>query len=153
MTLGGTVPGPVVAVRVALLLGHHGIEVVISSISKLFRSSWVVISGGRHRFVHELYTLRSTYFHTSSELLAAQAIAKESEPCSTILEESHKEETRSKPAGPFDTTYFTKVEMPMKERKWTELTGRNLSTDTSKVVMRLVRHTDQDEQESNGEVH
>ena len=51
VVLGGTLLGPVVAVRVAPLLGNHGIEVEIHSVRRPSRSSEVVFSRGRNRFV------------------------------------------------------------------------------------------------------
>ena len=68
--------------------------------------------------MQELHTLRSTYFHASSEFLAEQAIAEESKPGSTNVEQSGKEETRAKLAWSSGPTYFANVEIPMKERKF-----------------------------------
>ena len=91
--LEGTVIGPVVGVRVALLLNHHGIVIEIPSPSRPEMSSWDVICRGRNRVVEELRTLKPVYYNTSSELLTEQAIAKKSEPCSMNVEQSSTEET------------------------------------------------------------
>ena len=59
------------------------------------RSSWVVISRGKNRYVDELHLRDPGHNPTSSELLLERSIAKESELCSTEMEQSSVEETHA----------------------------------------------------------
>ena len=110
--------------------------------------------------MYELHTLRTAYYNTSAELLAEHEIAKESDICFTFVEQSGKEETRAQLAGSSGPTCFMKVEIPMKERKWTSILaypafkGTTLSTEISKLIRHeLGRHYDQDERDPDGAVH
>ena len=130
-------------------LANVYLKLKIQSSNRPERTSWVGICRGKNRFVNEVH----------SELLKKQAIAKVSDPCSVGLEPSSTEETR---AGPFrtppDPVCYTKGITPMSGRKWKSIPvcrafkGKSLSNATSKLVMRLVRHRDQDERESDGAV-
>ena len=86
-------------------------------------------------------------------------MAKEGKPCSTQLEPSSTKETRARPfRTPPDPVCYTKSIL-VKESQWKgipacrSLKGKSLSTAISKLVMRLVRHFEQDERETDGAVH
>ena len=66
---GGTIIGPVIEVHVVQLFGTHGLEIEIPSPKNPERTSSVLISRGKSRFVDDL--LFSTISHnlTSAELL------------------------------------------------------------------------------------
>ena len=95
---------------------------------------------------------------TSSDLFGER---QEIEPCSVEQEPSNStgrtcaDNFRTLP----DPMCFTKEVIPMKERNWKSIAAfesceyRSLSASISKMVMRLVRHYDQDEREIDGAVH
>ena len=97
---------------------------------------------------------------TSSELLLERSVAKESELCSTEMEQSSIEETH---ATQFEIqtipVYCSKEVIPIEERKRNDVPackyfkGNTLQAEISKLVMRLVRCYDQDERETDGSLH
>ena len=102
------------------------------------------------RMVH----LRNSTLPTSNDLLLERSIAQESELCSRI-EETHTTQSKIPP----NPLYYSKETIPVGERKWNYIPacksfeGDSLSAEISKLVMRLVRHHDQDERETDGAVH
>ena len=110
--------------------------------------------------MYELHLRDPGHNPTSSELLPERSIAKESGPCSTVLEQSRIEETHATqfeiPANP---VYYSKEVVLVGERKWNDILaykffeGDSLQAEISKLVMRWVRHQDQDERETDGGVH
>ena len=52
---GGTVIGPVLEVHIVLLHGKHGLEIKIPSPNDPNRTSWVLMSRGKNRFVNEFH--------------------------------------------------------------------------------------------------
>ena len=142
--------------HIVLLHGKHGLEIKIPSPNDPNRTSWVLISRGKNRFVSELHIpIQETI--TSSELLEER---QEIDPCSLEQEPSSTRETR---AGQFrtlpDPICFTKEIILMEERIWKSILAnepykyRSLSAAISKMVMRLLRHYDQDERDIDGAVH
>ena len=83
-------------VRIIQFLGINEIEIQIPSTTKQNRTSWVVICRGKNRYVEELHLKDPNHNPTSSELLLERSVAKESEPCSTEMEQSGIEETHAK---------------------------------------------------------
>ena len=77
----------------------HGIEIQIPSATTPDRDSGVVIRRGKNRFVDELHLRDPGHNPTSNELLLERSIAKESERCSTELEQSTIEETHATQKG------------------------------------------------------
>ena len=97
---------------------------------------------------------------TSTELLLERSIAKESEPFSTEMEQSRTEETHATQFEiPTNPVYYSKEVIPVGERKRNDIPtfkcfkGDSLKAEISKLVMRLVRHYDQDERETDADVH
>ena len=96
---------------------------------------------------------------TSSQLLLERFVAKESELCSTEMEQSNIEETHAKQFG-IQTShmYYSKEVILIEERKWNGISAyrhfkRNtFQAENAKLVMRLVRRFDQDERETDGAV-
>ena len=93
-------------------------------------------------------------------MLSERSIAKESEPCAAELEQSSIEETHAQQSKiPTEPVYHTREVILVGERKWNDIpasrscNGESLSAEISKIVMRLVRHYDQDEREIDGAVH
>ena len=141
--------GPIVEVRVVQFLGNDGLEFEITSPNRPERTSLVVMCRGKNRFVDDLHIPDPRNNPTSSELLSEQAIAKESEPCSTEMKQCIIEETRADSVNNLsDPVSFTKGILSMKEKKWKSIPaypsfkGRPLSTAISKLVMRFVRFYD-----------
>ena len=123
------------------------------------RTSWVVICRGKNRFVDELHIPDPRHNLTSSELLSEQAIAKQDEPCSTQMKQSSIEETRADSVKTFSDSVLYERKCTCEKKRWKSILaylsfkGRPLSTAISKLAMRLVRHYDQDERETDGAVH
>ena len=93
-------------------------------------------------------------------LLLDRFLAKESELCSTELDNpaSRKLMRRSPKLRQVQCT-FQKEVIPVGERKWNDIPscesfkGDSLSAEISKMVLKLVRHYDQDERETDGAAH
>ena len=78
----------------------------------------------------------------------------------TAMEQSSIEETHAKQFGIQTNQVYNYSEViPIEERKWNDIPaykhfrGNILEAEVSKLVIRLVRHYDQDERESDGAVH
>ena len=108
----------------------------------------------------ELHLKDPGYNPTSSELLLERSVARESESCSTEMEQSGIEETC---VTQFETQtnpgYYSKEVISIEEREWNDipackyLKGNTLQAEISKLVVRLARHYDQDGRETDGAVH
>ena len=95
---------------------HFGIEIQIPSTSTPDRNSWVVICRGKNRFVEGLHARDPGHNPTSNDLLVERSIAKESEPCSTELEQSRIEETHATQSKiPTNPVYHSKEVIPVGE--------------------------------------
>ena len=93
---------------------------------------------------------------TSNELLLERYIfiAKESEHCSTALEQCRIEATHATQSNiPTNPMYFSKEAILGGERTWHDIPACRSFDGNLKLVMRLVRHSDQDEREIDGVVH
>ena len=158
---GQTVIGQVLQVHFIQYLGINGIEILILSTTTEERTSWVVICRGKNRNVEELHLNDPDHNPTSSELLLERSVAKESEPCSTKMEQSSSEETHAKQFEIQTNPVYNYSEevIPVEERKWHDIPtyqffkGHTFEAEVSKLVMRLVRLYDQDERETDGAVH
>ena len=78
---GETTIGPVIEVHVAQVFVTHGLETEIAPPNNPKRTSWVLISRGKSRFVDELHIQNVRHTLTSVELLSEHENAKESELC------------------------------------------------------------------------
>ena len=114
----------------------------------------VVICRGKNRYVDELHLRDPGHNPTSSELLLERSVAKESELCSTEMEQSSVEETH---ATQLKCTIQKKLFLLKKGSGMTFLPAsfskETLQAEISKLVTRLVRRYDQDERETDGAVH
>ena len=136
-------------------------EIQILSATTKERNSWVVICRGKNRYVEELYLHDPDHNPTSSELLFERPVAKESETCPAVLEQSPHRATSCDAVQNFDgsSVYRSKEVIPVGERKWNDIPayktseGDSLQAEISIYVMRLVRDYDQDERETDGAVH
>ena len=97
---------------------------------------------------------------TSNELLLERSIANVCGPCSTELEQSRIEETHATQSKiPANPVYYSKEVIPVGEWKSNDIPafesfkGHTYEAEVSKLVMRLARHHDQDERETDGAVH
>ena len=157
---GRTIIGPVLQVRIVQFLGTHGIEIYVPSATRPDRNSWVVICPGKNRFVDELRLKDPGHNPASTELLRETSIAKESGPCSTVLEQSRIEETRATQSKTsMVPVYYSKEVISVGERKWNDVPAcesfkrDSLSAEISKLVMRFIHHYDQDERETDAAIH
>ena len=150
-THGGTIIGPVIR--------NHGLEIAISSPRDRERTSWVLLSRGRNRFVEKLHTANLSHV-PSSEFLCEQAISKETEPCVLTVNRSRKlgaisNCARKSEANPVSLTaepvYFTKA--TISHPCLSTYKGTTLSTAISKMVTKFVPQFDQDEPQTNAAVH
>ena len=128
------------------LLGTHGFDVQIPSTTNPKRTSWVLICGGKNRYVDEIHLRYPGHNPTSSEFLLERFIAKESEPCCTEIEQSGIEETHATQLEfPTVPMYHSKEVVLVGERKWNNIPayksfkGDSVQAEISKLVMRLVR--------------
>ena len=100
----------------------------------------------------ELHLSDPDHNPTSSKLLVERSVAKESEPCSTEMEQSSIEETHEKQFEIQANLVYNNSEevVLIEERKWNVMLsckhfgGHPFEAEISKLVMRLVRHYDQD---------
>ena len=99
-----TIPGqntiePVLQVHVTRYLDISGIEMQIPSITTKDRKSWVLLSRRKNRYLEELRLNDPDHNPGSSELVnhvgLVRSVAKESEPCSTEMEQSGIKETHA----------------------------------------------------------
>ena len=114
----------------------------------------------KNRYVDELHRRDPGHNPTSDDLLLERSIAKESEPCSTEMEQSRIEDTHATQFEiPRNPVYYSKEVILVEGKKWTDIPayksskGDSLQTEISKLVMRLVLHCDPDERETDGAVH
>ena len=157
---GRTLIGPVLKVHIIQFLGTHGIEIHIPSTTTPNRTSWVVICRGRNRYVDESHLRDPGHNPTSSEIRVERLILKESELCSTEMEQSRIEETHATHFGiPTNPVFYSKEVILVGKRKWNDIPayksfkGDSLQAEISKLVMGLVRHCVQDERETDGADH
>ena len=115
---------------------------------------------GKNRYVDELHIPDPGHNLTSSELLSEQAIAEEGKPCHAEVEPNSTGATRAKLSRILSAPVcYTKETIPTSEKEWKivpaypSLKGRTLSAAISKLVIRLVRHYDEEERETDGAVH
>ena len=119
----------VIEVHAVQLFGTHGLKIKIQSPNNQERTSWVLISRGRSRFVDELHTPNVDHNLTSAELLSEQEISKESELCLAKSKISSQETVAVSDPGAIeldadlvsispDPVYYAQGTPPTKERKW-----------------------------------
>ena len=143
-----------------------GIEIQILSTTGNDRKSWVSMCRGKNRYVEELRLNDPDHNPASSELLGRigleGSIAKKRELGSTKMEVSWSiQETHAKqlkflthPVG-----NNSEEDVPIGDRKWNDISayqcfkGNTFEAEASKLVMRLERHCDQNEGETDGAVH
>ena len=115
---GRTVIGPVIKVHIIQILGTHVLEIQIPCMTTPNRTSLVVICRGRNRYVDELHVTDPGHNPTSTEFLLGRSVAKESEPCSTEMEQSRIQETHATHSEiPTNPVYISKEVIPVGERK------------------------------------
>ena len=90
---GQTIIGPVLQVLLIQYLGINGNKKSDSLHDNANRTSWAVMCRRKNRYVEEVHLNDTGHNPTSSELLLERSVAKESEPCSTEMEQSSIEET------------------------------------------------------------
>ena len=113
--------------------------------------------------MNELHLNDPDHNPTSSELLLERSVAKESEPCSTKMEQSSIEENSCEAVRNSDESSVQlitqKKVFPLEGRKWNDIPaykhfrGNTFEAEVSILVMRLVCRYDQDERETDGAVH
>ena len=91
---GQTTVGPVLQAHIPYL-GINEIQIQIPSTTTPDRNSWVVICRRKNRYVDELHLNDLDHHPTISKLRLERFIAKESELCSTEMEQSHIGETHA----------------------------------------------------------
>ena len=168
---GGTIIGPVIEVEIVKILERHGFEIAIPSPNDHVRTSYVVISREKSRFVDEVH-IPNAVLRSSAELLTElQRSGGESreEQADTSIQETgaihDSSYTSNKETGantfsipPTQASFYTKRTIPTNERKWKVIhvhspDGGDLAIAVSKMVTIMVRHYDQDERQSDGSVH
>ena len=121
--------------------------------------SWVVISRGSNRYVEELRYIDPDYSPGSLELVNHIGVGKQSAMkmgISICSEETHASQPKT-PSNPVNDQF--KEFIPIGERKWNDTVanekfeGDTLESSISKLVVKLVRHPDPEERETDGAVH
>ena len=93
--------------------------------------SCAVICRGKNRYVEELHLKGPGHNPTSSELLLERSVAKESEPCSTEIEQSSIEETYAKQFEiQTNSIYYSKEFILIEERSGMTFVSTNISKET-----------------------
>ena len=149
-----------------------GLEIAIPSPNDHERTSDVVISGGKSRFVDEI-RIPKAELRSSAELLSELQKSEGGEPClaqsKTSIQETGAAHDKS-PTGnketcadtlsttPSQASLFTQRTMPATKRKWKVIPanssyGGALSIAVSNMVTRMVRHYDQDERQTDAALH
>ena len=82
--------GPVIEVHVVQVFGNHGLECDIPSPNNPKRTSWVVISSGKSRFVDEVH-IPNAELRSSAELLTGLQKAEGGESCLGLSKTSIQE--------------------------------------------------------------
>ena len=119
-----------------------------------------ILGGDLPSHVEELRLNDPDHNPTSSELLLERYVAKESEPCSTELEQSRIRETHATQFEiPTNPVYCSKEVILVGKGKWNNIPaykhfrGRTFEAEVSNLVIRLLRRSDQNERETDGAVH
>ena len=126
------------------------------------RNSWVVICRRKNRYVDELHLNDPDHHPTISKLRLERFTAKESELCSTEMEQSHIGETH---ATQFEIPTNLVYNCSEKYSNWTkdvewhfilacqQFRRNTFEAEVLNLVMRLVRRDDQHERETGSAVH
>ena len=132
----GTIVGPVIEVHIVEVLDNFGLEIGIPSPNNPRRTSYVLISRWKSRFVDELHMPNARHTLTSAELLSEHENAKESELCLAQSKTSSgklvaasvasRSSTRKLDADPISVSasavhLYTKRTIHTTERKWTSI--------------------------------
>ena len=144
-----------VQVHTIKCLGIYGIEIQVPSTMSSKKTSWAVICRGQNRYVEELLHLELGPNPTSKELLRERererADAKGTESSAAEMNQSRIEETHAQQGRVLaNPACFVEETVPMGQRKWSDIPGNkwhqedDLSTEISKLDMRLGRHHDQE---------
>ena len=162
---GGTTVGPVIEVPIVKILDQYGFEIAIPSPNDRQRTSHVMISGGKSRFVNEVH-FPNTQLRSSAELLSEQQKAEGEEPCltksKTSIHETGAAHVTSQTSikeiyadtlsvSPSQASFYTQRTIPTKQRKWkvnpvNSSYGGAVSIAVSRMVTRMVRYYDQERQ-------
>ena len=84
--LGGTIIGPTIEVQIVKILDHYGLEIAIPSPNERERTSDVMISRGKSRFVDKVH-IPNAELRSSAELLTELQKAEGGESCSGTVED------------------------------------------------------------------
>ena len=139
----------------------YGLEIAIPSPNDHVRTSYVVISSGKNRFVDDV--------HIPNAVLRSEGRESCEEQADTSIQETRAihvssytsyKETCANTLGipPTQESFYTKRTIPTNERKWKVVhacspDGGDLAMAVSKMVTSMVRHDDQDERQSDGSMH
>ena len=153
------------------ILDQYGLEIAIPSPNDRERTSNVMISRGKSRFVDAIH-IPNAELRTRAELLSELQKSEGGEPCLTKSKTSNQETGAAHVTSPTsiketcaDTLRIspakrlcTQRTIPTTKRKWTVVPanssyGGTLSIAVSKMVTRMVRHYDQDERQSDASLH
>ena len=113
---------------------------------------------GTNRYMDEAFVPKSEYNNASRELITEKEV-EAMEPCSTDWKQSRTEETRAEGSHcPEEPAGYTTSTIAVRGRNWEivhEFGGPQppLKTAISKFVMKLLRHCDQEERDSDGAMH
>ena len=154
------------------ILDQYGLEIAIPLPNDTKRTSYVMTSRGKSRFVDEIH-FPDTELRSSAQMLSELQKAEGREPClshsKTCIQETGAAHVTSQTSiketcagtlsiSPSQAPFFTRRTIPTTERKWKVIPanssyGGALSIAVSKMVTIMVRLHDQDERQSDAALH
>ena len=166
---GGTFMGAVIELKIVKILDKYGLEIAIPSPDERERTSYVVISRGKSRFVDEIHIPKAG-LRSGAEWFSELQKSGGGESCvaqsNTRIQETgaihvssytSNKETCANTLSilPTQASLHTKRTIRTNERKWKVIRanssyGGALSIQVSKMV---TRHHDQDERQSDASMH
>ena len=143
---GNTRIGPVLEVTTSSLHGKYGVEIRIWPLSEDNTHSWVRISHGSNKFVMGSNNNDTEVPEDQPEEQALQLVVKGV---------AYRSKAKAKPQRREPAGYSPSI-IPMNERNWIDMEPRNHSLsayEVSKIVIHLLRHSQQVQREEDGAVH
>ena len=166
--LGGTIIGSVIEVQIVKMLDQYGLDVAVPSPNERERTSYVMISRRKSRFVDEFIFPKPNADHVQNYSLNFTNLEDENlawnsrRPASWKLVQPMLENSTSNKETSADTLSITPSQASLfaqrTKRSWNVLPansshGGALPTAVSKKVTRMVRHHDQDERQPDAALH
>ena len=168
----GTIIGPVIEVQIVKIVNQYGLEIAFPSPNDGERTSYVLLSRGKSRFVDEIHIpngrtqIKCKIALWTSEIWRRRTLLDRDEDwqpgdwCGPCHKSKGIKQTCADTLSisPSQASFFAQRTIPTTERKWKVFPARSsyggaLSIAVSKMVSRMVRHYDQDERQTVASLH